>query len=248
MRAVRVWVLLTLTAGCHTFSGLDDFTVSKGEGGAVVGGGGGSAGVGGSDAGGGGAGEGGTTAADCSMIVADDFSSALDTTKWTPGGQNVVTQGGRLTLAWAAGANPYAGVGSAALQNLMGCSMHVELVTPPSAGGVQAFMYAGVSTDDRTGFFVLNDVLRMVIRTAGSHSEESTVAFDPVAHRWWRLREADGQVFWDTSADGITWVERFDALRPGPPQNLAASTISLGGASPGSMAGSVAFDNFNVQP
>ena len=245
--------LLLLTAGCHTFSGLDDFTVVERGGASAVGGEGGSGATGGSDATGGSAGdggsdEGGNTGTNCSTQLTDDFSTPLDTAKWSAGGQHVATQGGVLTLAWEATTNLYAGVSSVVPQNLIGCSMHVELVTPPATSDVQAFMYAGVSTDDRSGFFVLNNVLRMVIRTAGSHTADTAIAFDSAAHRWWRVREQDGRVFWDTSADGVVWVEQVDAPSPGAPHDLAASRVSLGGASPAATAGAVAFDNFNLPP
>ena len=32
-------------------------------------------------------------------------------------------------------------------------------------------------------------------------------AFDAAAQRWWRIRESGGTVFWEISADGITFVQ-----------------------------------------
>ena len=42
------------------------------------------------------------------------------------------------------------------------------------------------------------------------------IPFDPVAHRWWRIREGtgagaggtSGNLYWDTSPDGVTWTNR----------------------------------------
>lgn len=36
--------------------------------------------------------------------------------------------------------------------------------------------------------------------------DTSMVPYDPVAHRWWQLREQAGTMFFEASADGIAWT------------------------------------------
>ncbi|MFJ4686471.1 hypothetical protein [Streptomyces sp. NPDC088789] len=36
----------------------------------------------------------------------------------------------------------------------------------------------------------------------------TTLAFNPVTHRWWRFREAAGTFYWETSPDAATWTVR----------------------------------------
>jgi len=40
------------------------------------------------------------------------------------------------------------------------------------------------------------------------------VDYDPTAHRWWRYREADGTLYWDTSPDGVNWTTRSSVTTP----------------------------------
>jgi len=67
------------------------------------------------------------------------------------------------------------------------------------------------------------------------------------ATRWWRLREAGGTCFWETSADGKTWQTR--ASEPCP-IDVTRVAISLGSGADGPepAPGEVRFDNLNLPP
>lgn len=42
----------------------------------------------------------------------------------------------------------------------------------------------------------------------GSFNALGEIAYDATAHRWLRLRESAGTVFWDTAPDGVVWTNR----------------------------------------
>lgn len=52
-----------------------------------------------------------------------------------------------------------------------------------------------------------NATVTMRERVAGVDSD-TTFRYDPAVHIWFRLRESDGTLFWETSVDGVTWTVR----------------------------------------
>ncbi|HST57144.1 MAG TPA: vanadium-dependent haloperoxidase [Longimicrobium sp.] len=72
------------------------------------------------------------------------------------------------------------------------------------------------------------------------------VAYDPAVHRWLRVREWTGTTYWETSADGCTWVVLAQAPDP---ISLTAVHLYLGAeevtATPA--PGTAVLDNANVQ-
>lgn len=67
----------------------------------------------------------------------------------------------------------------------------------------------GEDLDNRVTFAWDGDggYLTMIERVGGVNDETAT-ALDPARHRWLRIRESGGTVYWDTSGDGAYWVNR----------------------------------------
>ena len=85
----------------------------------------------------------------------------------------------------------------------------------------QVFHTAGTSNEPYMAFgdpgsifggnqlqFVLNGGLMFMREVVAGVANDTTVTYDEVAMRWWRLRHAGTDVFWDTSPDGVTWTNR----------------------------------------
>lgn len=251
------WPLFVLAlAGCGAgFAANDESSGAPGDGSADgTGGSGGGAGVmsaggGGATGGGGGngpaGGRGGAGGADgCVIPLSDDFTSpTLDGNKWLPWGSSQAGPG-VLQINWSGGANEHGGVHSAAPYSLLDCSVFIELTSPPSSNQSQAFMYLGLDTENRVGFYVANGTLHFAIRI-NAVSQNVDLPFDPVAHRFWRLREENGTVYWYTSPDALQWTERREASTPNVGLddgifNIGAGTLAA------TTAGYATFDNFNV--
>ena len=67
-------------------------------------------------------------------------------------------------------------------------------------------------------------MLRVDEVTAGVATPRAAMAFDSSAHRFWRIRETAGRIYWETSADGIRFivVDSIDA-----PFDVSAVTMSV---------------------
>lgn len=202
--------------------------------------GGGSGGMGaGGDAGSGGAGA-------CVIPLVDDFSSMdFDLSRWAPWGRSS-TGMGTLRITWDGTEGQLGGVHSAVEHDLRACSAFIELATPPTTDGVQAFMYIGQDADNRVGFYLFAGTLRFVTRVDGEQDSPG-VPFDAAKHRFWRIRESAASVYWDTSPDAIDWTPQHEV--PTPPVKLDAGVLNIGaGTQSATNAGEAAFDHFNVVP
>lgn len=59
--------------------------------------------------------------------------------------------------------------------------------------------------------------------TGGGTNTVYTTTLDPVAHRWLRVRESGGTVYWDSSADGANWTNRASVASPFALDNVGLS-------------------------
>jgi hypothetical protein len=56
-----------------------------------------------------------------------------------------------------------------------------------------------------------------VYGTSGENGERAQLPYDSVAHKWWRIREEEGVLYWELSADGSSWTELHQEPDPFPP-------------------------------
>jgi hypothetical protein len=74
-----------------------------------------------------------------------------------------------------------------------------------------------------------------------------TTPYGGSSEDWWRLRESAGMIYWESSSDGTTWVEKRKAAIGFP---VTAVKIGIGGEATAAMPGSVSIGTprFNVGP
>jgi len=70
-----------------------------------------------------------------------------------------------------------------------------------SVNGV--WFYTEQGPGNYTGFSIYGDVLGFIEAVSGIGEDNTTTTYDPVAHRWLKLRETDGHLYWETSPTGI---------------------------------------------
>lgn len=119
-------------------------------------------------------------------VVAGGFASYQTGASWTFAGATVF-----LKLA----AVPAASGGSD-----VSCNMHVTSPTPGTSIG---FHYNAVS-----------GMLRIESNVGFWDDNAIEIPYNATTHRWLRLRESAGTVYWDTSPDGTTWTNRRSAATP----------------------------------
>lgn len=110
----------------------------------------------------------------------------------------------------------YPGLVSEEVLDLTGSTLHVELVQALNAGNGSTDVDFGVvrstsSTQYREMFVVEGATLYFQEKVAGV-ANNTSISYDPIAHRWLRLREDSGTLYWETSPDGLNWtVQRSKA-------------------------------------
>lgn len=151
--------------------------------------------------------------------LADDFDDGvLDPVLWPNSYGGTVEAGGRVRVPVVPGA--YAACQSARTWTLAGSGFTVKVPALPGAGGSSAasisIMVNSVTAGTRAGFTYnpLADTLRLVAETGYWDAAGLTLAHDPLAHAWLRLREESGLLYWETSGDGWTWTVRRTLAAP----------------------------------
>jgi hypothetical protein len=86
-----------------------------------------------------------------------------------------------------------------------------------SSGGISISPYIATSSESKlivqvnaTNYIQIYQTGTSLIASivqAGVTTTVATVTYDPVMHLWWRIREANGKIFFSTSADGIAWAD-----------------------------------------
>lgn len=146
--------------------------------------------------------------------LVDNFNdNSLDPLKWlTADGVGAVTveTNGRMEQSTGAGA-VFAYLRSRNRYSLIGGECVVELV---SAADQFSDRYTQLTLGDvealteRVTWRLNNGSLDAVSVVAALGTVQYSTAYDPVAHRWLRIRESAGTTYWDTSPDGATWTNR----------------------------------------
>lgn len=120
-----------------------------------------------------------------------------------PMGQLVFTKSGTMAQGG------YGMIETTLAYDLRNKSISVEAVKVPTAP-MNAQMAFALFYDDNNnvGLHYQDGSLKFGATQSGVFDEKSSLTYDPVAMRYWRLREANGAFFWDTAPDGQTWTTR----------------------------------------
>ena len=184
--------------------------------------------------------------------IQDTFTGSSLDSQWTDfaDGDGSVVVDDQLELTTPDGASGFAGVVSDALYTLLGCSTVVELIDAGDQGSGQSCgleLKNNGENDNKLVFIVSEGFLTIIETVAGSGSVIDFDTYDDEAHRWLRIRETGGDVFFETSADGLTYVAFADM--PTPAWGIDNVTVGLyvgqNGTDPATTA---IFDNLNVIP
>jgi hypothetical protein len=97
--------------------------------------------------------------------------------------------------------------GTSTLYDATGSSVYAQ-ITPAALGNgnTRTIMRLRLDVNNSISMRIESGVFRMINFTGGVNTNISLPAYDAHAHRWWRLREAGGIFYADTSPDGLTWT------------------------------------------
>jgi hypothetical protein len=135
---------------------------------------------------------------------------------------------------------------SAVTYDLTDSEVRVELVRPLIRSSRTSTGLAAYNSAGTLSIVVYRGLLYASI-TQGSTTNLAKQPYDAVRHRWLRLREDEGTVYWEFSPDGEEWTTL--ASRSPHPFDLTALTLRIraGISEPVEAPGMAIFDNFNVR-
>ena len=179
--------------------------------------------------------------------LVDNFNdNATDTTKWVPFGP-VQEVNQRLEIRPANNtANSFGGYTSLTTYSLSDSDVRVEVVHRMQRG--HTWLRATTGDSWESGDYVgllLTDTIYAIRRVGGVETILFRSRLDVVAHRWLRLLELSGTIYYQASDDGKNWTEVFREPRP-----FATTAVKLmiyaGTLTPFPSPGVTVFDNFNA--
>ncbi|HET7461176.1 MAG TPA: vanadium-dependent haloperoxidase [Longimicrobium sp.] len=187
--------------------------------------------------------------------LVDNFNDdSTDTGKWSTDAGGLAREvNGRLEIRPISGYASYGWYVSNGLFDLPGSEARVELVRPlRAAASSEAYLRVMNSGNDNVFITICHDgnaegvqYVEAGQRASGVLTRLARQPYDPARHRWLRIREAQGIVYWETSPDGDAW----EALA-GRPTTVPLTNVRID-VGAGTWAaipspGVAIFDNVNV--
>ena len=175
----------------------------------------------------------------------DNFTTA-DSAKWSGYGSNPTVTSGQLSLTPT---SSYPGIYSAVTYDLTSSYIMIQLVQAPNVGNgsTSVSMNVQASPNNTEEISIENNQIIFREKVTNTNSDIA-IPYNAVTHKWLRIREAAGTVYWDTSADGTAWTNRRS--KTSGIGSLTSVTINLfagfWGTEPA--PGVALLDNFNIVP
>jgi len=156
---------------------------------------------------------------------------------------------GRFELTFSGVGDSWCGTETRQVVDLRDDATVVEVATSPSMTDLST-LFEAVSLADSTRIEMRHDesLLFMSMRDGNRMLASRSLTFDATAHHFWRLREAAGTTYWETSPDATTWTTQLSA-----PTRIDLSQVIVdlaGGHWPPGPGGPVTirYDRFNSAP
>ena len=187
------------------------------------------------------------------ITLVDNFNDdAQDTTKWSAStGDRLREVNGRVEIRALGNqtGGSYLNYQSAATYDLTDSEFRVELVQPlVGTYGAAAYLQAFIDNSNRVQLQVVGGNMNCDSVVGGTVTKLAKVPYDPVRHRWLRLREQLGTLYWEVSPDAVVWTVLATQR---PPAIALTAVYALFGA--GTFAGvsiaspgTAVFDSFNT--
>jgi hypothetical protein len=191
-----------------------------------------------------GGGPGAPTDAATGCGVADDFEDGVTGAGWVAFDDDdaaVAETGGVLRVSFTGTAEAWAGYDLRDRIDLTDGEVRVEIGLAGGAytgfdvcfGGMELELYA-------------DDAETLVGEVAGTDSFDdwSEIEYQPAIHRIWRIRSAEGVVYWEVSETGAEWETIHSQAAPFPLDDVTV-TVEAGGVTGDAAA---AFESFAAMP
>ncbi len=189
------------------------------------------------------------------QILTDTFPGvALDSTKWTNSIGAVSVSGNIVSLNTPLNSTQYSDFdsGSGGVQQFYNLTSSYSEVQVVSAGNqalaswevfpIQLFK----DSSNLVRWYITGGNISALKTVGGSGSTVATASYVAATYKYLRIRESGGTIFWDYSADGITW-SNFTSLAN--PFAVTALYVELSaGSFSGEASSTASFMNYNILP
>jgi hypothetical protein len=186
------------------------------------------------------------------QTLTDNFNdNVIDVVKWDAWGNaivsgSIVESGGQLNFTSQTTSN-YLGCLSNDAYDLTASYAHIELADAGARDitSFQVFLQLEADANNSVGFFLEGTTLAARKKVATVETSVETATYDPLQHRWLRIREAGGDTFWEVSADGNLWVTFHTEANP-----ITLTTLQLlmmiGTYAAETETTTISYDNLNI--
>jgi len=163
--------------------------------------------------------------------LVDDFEDGIRDPQWFPAwadpGTSVSEENGQLVVRVNANAGDnWAGYHSEFVHNMAGRAVEVRV---PQVGPLYTILEVRHHNDAKVQLLESEGAMRAGVQGLPSgNGERAQVPYDSVAHAWWRIREQDGVLYWELSADRTAWTTLYQEADPFP-FDMVYVILSAGG-------------------
>jgi hypothetical protein len=188
--------------------------------------------------------------------ITDSFNSGQDTALWGTFGTGVSFTNARVEVTVAGTSHQYTGIStgsaspSAVRYSLVGSHAQIELVSTGTlnVASWQCFpLEVYFNDDNHLQFAVVDGDLISRKRVSGTYTTTATATYSSSSHRFLRIRESSGTVYWEYSADGTSWTSLHSESNPFS-LNDVLITCFAGMWQAESETRTMILDNFNIAP
>lgn len=153
-----------------------------------------------------------TGACGATVRVSDDFADGVMGAQWSPvtgTGLTVAETGGVLQITFASNvpAGQSAGYATASAMDWTNTCIVVEVVMVPNAAGggeIEAVIGAGQNV---VSMSAISGTLGALLQNGAQvHRMTPSLTYDPVAQRWWRMRNTSASWYFEVSPDDTTYT------------------------------------------
>lgn|GEM_PF-5054132 len=179
--------------------------------------------------------------------LTDNFTTASSANWWgygEYGSDSPVVTSGRLVLTPTSG---YPTLSSQSTYDLTASFAMVQFVQNANVGlgSITVEFGVKVDSDNALRFVVAGNTL--IFREAiGGANSDTSVTYSSATHKFFRIRESGGTVYWETSADSLAWTTQRSKTTTLTLTALTAYFMA-GFWDAETSAGTALFDNFNLQ-
>jgi hypothetical protein len=180
--------------------------------------------------------------------LTDNFpGTSVDATKWTAYGTTSVASS-TLTLPDTANSTAYSGISSINYYDLTSSYFLAHITNGGSQfASTQAMIVASRDASNTVAVILNNGNLQAQHQVAGSYATLASIAWSGATMSWLRLRETGGTLFYEYSADGITWSTLWSESDPFTLTSMQA-TVQEGAFATTDPAATSTWQSVNLPP